>query len=190
MNKLNDAINICLTAIGERPLTGNTSITGNFEAELASDIIEEAKVEVLSSGYQFNTDNNWELIPDNNNYIGIPPTALFVDPTGGENWIIQNEAGARQLYNKDDQTLLFTEKALVDIRWNIDFDDMPVVAQQLTVNIAKKKLYERIIGVDSILNIFAQEIQQSKVNLLADEINVGDYSYFDDNPKILNRISN
>ena len=67
---------------------------------------------------------------------------------------------------------------------------MPVVAQQLTVNIAKKKLYERIIGVDSILNIFAQEIQQSKVNLLADEINVGDYSYFDDNPKILNRISN
>lgn len=187
MNKYNDAINICLMAIGERPIGESAPITGNYDAELASQVIDEARVEVLNTGYRFNTDENWEFAPDLDGYITIPTNALFVDASASnEDYIVKNT----NLYNREDRTFIFEETVEADVRWDLDFDVIQRTAQNLIVAVAKKKLYERVVGVDNMLPYFIKEIEEFKTQLLADELEQSDYSIFDDNPAIRNRTRN
>lgn len=230
MKKLNDAINILLTTIGERPLaqqvvsqgdsyydtdvnklkvfTGTVfenadgssytpdghyygalatadkpsasvvaSIVGVFEAELADVAIEEAKVELLSKGFIFNTDTEWQLIPDVTDTIVIPYGALSVDATSSSSDYIAKD---NKLYNKSTHDFKFTEVVTADIIWNIDFDDLPSHAQVVIVNMAKEKLYLRAIGIDETLTVLRQDTIMSHSVLIREEMGLGDYSIYDD----------
>jgi len=177
MKKLNDAINICLTTIGERPLGTSTPITGIYEAELADVTIEEAKTELLSKGFIFNTDTEWQLKPDNTNTIVIPYGALSVDATAASSDYIVKD---NKLYNKATHDFIFTDVVSADIIWNIDFDDLPNHAQVVIVNMAKEKLYTRIVGVDATMRLLREDTIKSHSVLLGEEMRLGDYSIYDD----------
>jgi uncharacterized protein YccT (UPF0319 family) len=177
MKKLNDAINICLTTIGERPLGASTPITGVYEAELAEVTIEEAKTELLSKGFIFNTDTAWQLKPDNTDTIVIPYGALSVDATAASSDYIVKD---NKLYNKATHDFIFTDVVTADIIWNIAFDDLPSHAQVVIVNMAKEKLYTRIVGVDETMKLLREDTIKSHSVLLGEEMRLGDYSIYDD----------
>jgi hypothetical protein len=177
MKKLNEAINICLVTIGERPLGSSTPITGIYEAELSDTFLDEAKVELLSRGFIFNTDTQWELRPNTSDEIIIPYGALSVDATSASSDYIVKD---NKLYNRAEHDFVFTETVEVDVIWDIDFDDLPSHAQVVIVDIAKEKLYSRVIGVDSTIKLLREDIQRSTATLLNEEMRLGDYSIFDD----------
>ena len=186
MNRYNDAINICLTTISESPVPQNTSITGHYEAELADSIIDEALIEVLSQGYNFNTDTEWDLVPDANNEIAIPPYALAVDASSTSTDYIVKEG---KLYNKATADFNFTETVKADVTWKIDFDDLHSIAQLLVVAKAKKKLYIRVVGVDAAYNVLDKEVEEATTTLRGEDMWSGDYSIFDDtsSTRVMNR---
>jgi ribulose bisphosphate carboxylase small subunit len=177
MNRYNDAINICLTTISESPVPQNTSITGHYEAELADTIIDEALTEILSQGYQFNTDEDWDLVPDTSGNIAIPAGALAVDATQtSSNYIVKNA----KLYDKVAQSYIFTTTVQADVTWNIAFDDLHSIAQLLVVAKAKQKLYMRVVGVDDTYKVLSKEVEEATTTVRGEDIQSGDYSIFDD----------
>lgn len=188
MNRYNDAINVCLMAIGEHTIPG-TSITGHPEAELADLALDEALREVMSYGYQFNTDEDWDLVPDASGYIAIPAGALAVDASQtSSDYIVKND----KLYDKAGQTFIFTSTVQVDVTWEIAFDDLNIIVQNYIVALAKTKLYTRVVGVDSMYSVLKQEEQDTKSLLLREDISSGDYSIFDDigTSRVKNRTQN
>jgi len=189
MNRYNDAINICLTTIGESPIPASTSIVDHYEAELADTIISEAMTEVLAFGYNFNTDSDWELIPDTSGYIALPSGALSVDATVTSSDYIMKSG---KLYNKVTKSYVFTETVLASVIWESDFDDLPAVVQLLVVAQAKMKLYTRIVGVDSAYKVFVQEVENATTAVKAEDITSGDYSIFDDTSasRVMTRTTN
>jgi len=190
MNRYNDAINICLTTIGLTRLGSGESVTGNYEAEIADSLLDEALQEVLSHGYNFNTDEDYPLNPDSFGVIEIPATALSVDLSGvTENYVVREG----KLYNKDTQKNNdFTDAVDVDITWKMDFDDMHFIAQNYVVALAKQRLYSRVVGTDNFVNVLMQETQNAKTALLHEEMQSGDYSIFDatDVSRIITRNQN
>ena len=189
MNRYNDAINICLTTIGESPIPASTSIVDHYEAELADTIISEAMTEVLAFGYNFNTDSDWELIPDTSGYIALPSGALSVDATVTSSDYIMKSG---KLYNKVTKSYVFTETVLASVIWESDFDDLPAVVQLLVVAQAKMKLYTRIVGVDSAYKVFVKEVENATTAVKAEDITSGDYSIFDDTSasRVMTRTTN
>ena len=188
MNKLNDAINICLTTIGETPLPAGASITGNFEAETADTILEEALTEVLSQGYQFNTDEDYPLSPSNGTIV-VPEGVLAIDASQSSSDYIVKEGN---LYDRGTLSSVFTETVKVNITWDSAFDDLHPIPQLLVVAIAKMKLYSRVVGVDNMVNLLMQEVRDAKTTLLHEEMQSGDYSIFDgtDTRRVMNRTQN
>jgi len=189
MNKLNEAINICLMTIGERPLGTSESITGHFEAELADVALDEALTEVLSHGYQFNTDEDWEFVPDADDYIAIPSGALAVDASQSSlDYIVKSG----KLYDKANHTFKFESTIKASITWQVDFDDLHPIVQLYVLAVAKTKLYTRVVGVDNMYSILKEEEATTKTALLHEEIQSGDYSIFDDTGvrRVMNRTQN
>ncbi len=177
MKLLNDAINICLTTIGESPIPSTTSIVGHYEAELAQTIIGEAKTEILAEGFQFNTDDNWSLVPDTAGYITIPPNVISVDGTSRGDDLIER---AGKLYNKANNTYIFTTAQDLSIVWDMQFDTLPIPMQSVVVAAAKLKLYTRVVGVDTMVNQLRQELQDTRSLMITEDLRSGDYSIFDD----------
>ena len=188
MNRLNNAINICLTTIGEAPLSEGEAITGNYEAETANTAIDEALIEVLSHGYQFNTDTDYPLSPSNGTIV-VPEGVLAIDASAAASDYIVKEGN---LYDKTNLTSVFTAPVKVNITWETDFDDLHTIPQLLIVASAKAKLYSRVVGVDNMMNLLLQEVRDAKEALLREELQSGDYSIFDstDTRRVMNRGQN
>lgn len=177
MKLYNDAINICLTTIGESPVPSTTSIVGHYEAELAETIIGEAKTEVLAEGFQFNTDDNWTLVPDTDNYITIPADVISIDGTSRGDDLIER---AGKLYDKARNSYIFTTPQALSIVWDMAFDTLPIPMQSVVVALAKLKLYTRVVGVDSMVTQLEKELQTTRSLMITEDLRSGDYSIFDE----------
>jgi hypothetical protein len=177
MKLYNDAINICLTTIGESPVPSTTSIVGHYEAELAETIIGEAKTEVLAEGFQFNTDDDWTLVPDTAGYITIPADVISIDGTSRGDDLIER---AGKLYDKARNSYIFTTPQALSIVWDMTFDTLPIPMQSVVVASAKLKLYTRVVGVDAMVTQLERELQTTRSLMITEDLRSGDYSIFDE----------
>lgn len=189
MKKYNQAINEILQVLGEQIVEGDLSIEGIYEAEQADLNIEIVKEEILSEGWSFNTDTNWEFSPDTDNYIVIPTTVLRVDPSVQGNDIIRKDG---KLYDKGNFTYKFNTSVSCDVIWNLDFDDLPLIAQRYITLRAARITYQRLIGDNSTLEILLRDEDQALLKLRQHEDDIQDYNIFDDTTvsRIITRTSN
>jgi hypothetical protein len=58
------SVNIILESIGELPLEDESDIDAILEARIAKQALIEAKLEVLSMGWDINTDTDYTFLPD------------------------------------------------------------------------------------------------------------------------------
>lgn len=189
MNKYNQAINECLQVIGEQTIEGDLSIEGIYEAEQADALIESTKEEILSEGWSFNTDTDWTLSPDTDNYITVPPSALRVDPTDADTNYIRKSG---RLYDKDNRTYKITSAVDCDIVWNIDFDEIPVIMQKYIVLKSARILYQRLVGDTNMLSVLMEDEREARLRINIHEDDVNDYNIFDDTSvsRAINRNAN
>ena len=89
---LKDAINICLSCIGETPVSAPNNTSTNVV--LAKQIIEEVSRDVQSKGWWFNTASNGSIAILTNGNVTIPPSASenFNETGGTTNSGIPEEA--------------------------------------------------------------------------------------------------
>jgi hypothetical protein len=177
MVKYNEAINICLQIIGEQIIEGDTSIDGIYEAEQADLLIETTKEELLSEGWSFNTDYNWELTPDNDGYIVVSENMIRLDPSDTATKAFRKDS---KLYNGEDKSYIWDAAVECDIVWNLDFDDCPPIFQQYVTLKAGRILYQRLVGDTGMLDVLLKDEQEALLRVRLHEDDVNDLNIFDD----------
>jgi len=146
------AINTMLNAIGEEDIDSEEDIDDVLEATKARKKLMETKREVLSGGWDVNTDDNYVLPIDLNGYIPIPANVLQVTDITGD--LIEK---GHMLYSKSGQSTIFEEAQTVIVLWDLAFNDIPQALRNYITFKATKRFRDADIGADATQHGFTQE---------------------------------
>ena len=110
------AVNVLLQTIGENPLESEDDIDEVLEAQIAASVIVETKREILSDGWDFNTDDNYTMSPDTQGYISIAYNMLDISDATGD--VVSRNS---RLYSKRNQSERFEDAKDVSVIWDMVF---------------------------------------------------------------------
>lgn len=135
------AVNILLSSIGELSISDEIEMAEIVEAQKAVDILEEVKKEVLSDGWDINTDEDWEFTPDTTGYIAVPSNIL--DLSTNDTDIILRDW---RLYSKRNKSAKFDKAVKCRVIWDLDFNTIPYPLRHY-ITIRASRIYQyRMIG--------------------------------------------
>ena len=128
------SVNVMLQMINELPVSNDVELAEILEAQVASSVLIETKKEVLSDGWDFNQDKDYEFPQDSNGFIAVPANVLDISSTDG-NIIMRNW----NLYSKKDQTAIFDKPQKMDVIWDLDFNTLShPIRHYITIRAALK----------------------------------------------------
>lgn len=170
-----DAVNAMLEVIGQQPVN-TLETSGVTDATIARGILHNTSRAVQGLGLHCNTEYNYTLSPDVDGYVQLPSNTLKVDPSDRtQDYVLR---GAK-LYNLKDHTFVFTEDVDVDITFFLAFTDLSQPARDYITIRSARRFARRVLGSDTLDTLTAEEEQQAKATLMAEDADVGDYSIFD-----------
>lgn len=148
-----DAINICLRAVGESPVTSTDS--KNPYVIAAKNIIDDKNKDIQSQGWYYNTQRSLRLPVDINGFIYVPLNTLAINTS--------DEAGAiairgDKLFDLYNNTNIFSAPMVLDLVESVEFRDIPYVA-------AKYIAYSSAEEMQS-----SYEVDQLKVQILSQKV--------------------
>lgn len=150
-----EAVNEMLMSIGQAPVN-TLQVTGIKDVAIAQKRLQTALRACLTKGWWFNTDEAYELTPDLDGNIVIPPNALKVDSDDADITERALDPKGRCLYNRADKTFEFTAPVPVRIVWGFDFDEIPQTARDYVATVAGRRFQSKAIG-SQVLDRFEQE---------------------------------
>lgn len=92
---------------------------------------------IQAKGLDCNMDFKYVMTPDTNNEIIIPSNVLFIEASSPKAQYVVRDG---KLYDKDNQTYLFSSPVEVDVTWLLKYKELPQHVRDY-VDIAGKKLY-------------------------------------------------
>lgn len=122
-----EAVNVMLGAIFEQPVT-TLNNNGLVDATDALNLLRKTSRTIQMKGYPFNTSKERTLVQDTDGFINIPSNTLKVDTTGIHKSRDVVQRGLR-LFDRDNDTFLFDQGLIVELVSGLDFDDLPIAAQ-------------------------------------------------------------
>lgn len=161
-----DAINILLAAIGTAPV--NNIDTANTDAVMAKNYIHNALKEIQTEKWYFNTEDNYQLIPDINNEIHLADNIINIDSIGrfGENTNLIPRG--KKLYDRLNHTYKIQNPITANIILCLEFDELPETAIQYIIAKAARKYQEELLG-DPSLRTWTKEDEATARGRLIDE---------------------
>jgi hypothetical protein len=142
-----EAVNIMLATIGEAPVN---TLTGSVTADvgIAQNILTEVSKDVQTSGWNFNTDYDFEMSPSSvDKKIAVSGDIVRLDM---EEKNVKNHMDiiVREgfVYDKYNQTFEFDEAIKLTIVRLYDFDQLPQPARTYIVKRAARIFNDRMIG--------------------------------------------
>lgn len=158
-----DAINLCLRYIGEAPIPEGITLDEldtQHEAVVINQILDEASEKTQLQGWWFNTEP-WTFRPDvTTQKIGIPNNVLYFKATSGD-YILKGTA----LYDRDNQTYIFTEPVEATVIWSIVFSDLPASFAYYVAYTAAKEAQMLFNGDTTIDKDLSTRIQEAYIRL-------------------------
>lgn len=174
-NKL-DMVNRCLRAIGETPLPNGTlleSLQLGIDAEIAARIVDETMKEVQSVGWYFNTDYDFKLYPDEDNFITVPPNMLRMDTYDDNQYILRG----RRVYDVYNKTFVIEKDYITaDVVWLVDYELLPVEAYEYIANRAARKFGEEVIAAAEIVEVTRSKETDAYIRLQRRQLQTQDYN--------------
>ena len=162
MTKL-EAVNIMLDIIGEAPVStlAEDTVTDAAKAEL---LLDQTSRELQTGQWNFNTENEYKLLPDSNKNIKYPLTAIEIDGYGKDQRLnlVRRD---NKVYNETDKTFEFDRPILTTIKWLFPFDDLPEVVRQYITTRAGRIFQDRNMGSDTIHKFTMQDEQTAWIAL-------------------------
>lgn len=154
-----DAVNLMLASIGQSPVN---TLSGTLPKDVnkAVTALDSALREVLTQGWSFNSDEEYEMTPDGTNRIAVPANALQIDPTYGQDYVPRYDATAPAgmfLYNREKRVFNeFQTDVKVDIVWAFEFEQIPQHARQYVATKAARKFQSGILA-SAVLHQFTRD---------------------------------
>ena len=161
-----DAINILLAAIGTSPV--NNIDTVNTDAVMAKNYIHNALKEIQTEKWYFNTEDNYQLLPDINNEIHLADNIINIDSIGrfGENTNLIPRG--KKLYDRLNHTYKIQNPITANILLCLEIDELPETAVQYIIAKAARKYQEELLG-DPSLRTWTKEDEATARGRLIDE---------------------
>jgi hypothetical protein len=151
-----EAVNSMLETIGELPVS-SIDAGGNLDAAIARDTLRQVSREVQQMGWYFNTEENYDLMPDTNGTIYLPEEIISVDiePRNNMNMTEVAERG-RRLYNMTDHSYFFPDKISATVTVMLPFEELPETAKSYITVRASRLFLSRTVGSET-LQAFTQQ---------------------------------
>ena len=137
-----EAVNTILRAIGQVPVS-DVPTTGFSDGKIAFDVLEEYANELQSEGYEFNTHERVELLPDVNGNITVP--GQYIRITASDHYNRYTVRGNR-IYDLIKDTDVFSDSVEVSAVELLPFEQLPFTLQRYVTIRAARVFANRVIG--------------------------------------------
>lgn len=172
-----EAINTMLSCIGQSPLN-TLEGTKSYFTIAAEKILEDEVKRFQLQGWDFNSEDNYQLNPDTNGFIQIPSNMIMVKfPTYYKNRYVVREG---KLYDKFKHTFEITQPIKVSVVFCFPFEDLPVVAQEYAKMTAAYKFVKRELGSQATCQYTQEDLMEARVALEQHELEIGEYTMIPD----------
>lgn len=171
------AVNTILSTVGEPPV--NSLSAQRADSLIAQTVLDEITREVLSYGWQFNTDEKVVMTPETSSgyiYVSDSVVRVDMDPAYSQNYDIALRGN--RLYNRVTNSYAFAEPITVLQVHLMDFDDMPEPAKRYVTIRAARVFQDRMVGSPTLHAFTAQDEVMALAKMTEYENDVGDYSIF------------
>ena len=176
MTRLLQAVNKMLNSINEDNVATDLELAETLQGELALETLERNKRNVLSEGWDFNTDDKWDFVPTLNDEIGIPENVLDI-ASHDRRYYMRD----RRMYDKANKTYKIYETVPCRVIWELDFDDLSHPIARYITAIATREFQMTIIGDTTVDSVLAQEENKSKIVLAESEDLTAQHNMLTDN---------
>jgi hypothetical protein len=178
------AINEILTSVGETPAL--TLVTGAADTTAAETVLDAETRKVLAKGWHFNTDEDFEIVPDVNGRLAVPADALAIDNTAETRGQYDLVERAGFLYDKTTHSNVISKAVKCRIVRDVAFTDIPFHIQRIIVAQATRKYQQSYIGSAALDTAATNELVQAVGASEDTEADVDDYNILD-NPRVYGR---
>lgn len=168
-----DAINLMLRAIGMSPVT--TTGLQHPHAITAKDLLDDVIIEVQSKRWWFNYDMDVTVAPSvPDGFINVPSNTINANPAKKNassyptSFLVQR--GTR-MYDPYAQTFVFTEAVDLDLHIQLDYTDLPYIAQLYIAHRAAAEYHSDVIGDTNKMQRLELRMENSRQELNAQHIN-------------------
>ena len=183
LNKMTEleAVNTMLVTIGEQPVSSLDNLAGLQDASIARQILSNISRAVQSKGWVFNLDLQVTYTPDSTGQIILGSNVIRIDTTSKVRSTTKDvvERGGK-LYDRENNTSIFSDPVKVDRVIVLTFDDLPEAARRYIATRAARVFHDRVVGSGELHRFFQEDEAQAWTELLEYEGEVGDYTIFDD----------
>ena len=170
--KLLDAVNGCLSGIGEFPV--DNLYSSHQDASMALNVINRVRVQMLGRGWWFNREENWKIPLDpTTGEITAPLKAMSVLDFKAKPYLQLTLRGGK-VYNVDEHTFDLTSistNGIVTLGFVIDveFDDLPPTAQNAIALVAKRVYAQDMEVVQARWTFQVRDEEQAMANLYRED---------------------
>lgn len=170
-----DAINAMLGTIGESPINSLEGVSGVGDAVTARQVLNEVAVQVLEKGWHFNTEKNFTLAPTTSGEILVPNNALEIDTSGYDKEVDVAIRG-NKLWNRTDQTFVFSKPLKCDVVFLLEFEEMPQAARHYVMVRAARIFQQRTVGSETLTGFTQKDEAEAKTALMLYEARTADHN--------------
>ena len=173
-----DAVNQILSSVGQAPVT--TLDLQNPEVSIVLNTLREVNKQVQAEGWIYNTEREYDLVPDSTSKeIGYPSNMLQID-TNVEAHRNEYDVVRRngKLYDRLHHTYEFTENVKADVVWLFDFTDIPPAIQAYITARAARMCAVKMVGDRELQSLLQEQEMMTRAAAIEYECNQGDYSMF------------
>ena len=168
-----EAINTMLSCIDHMPLNTIQGTQSAFTVA-AQSILNSENQRVQLKGWDFNTEENYVLQPDENKHIHIAEDMLLVKvPTYYKNrYVIR----AGKIYDKYKHSFEIDNSIEVTVVFGFDFEDLPEVVKNYVKMSAAYKFTKRELGSQSTCIYTQEDLLEAKADMELHELTTGSYT--------------
>jgi len=179
------AVNMALENISESPVNTLVGASGDAYVSTAQSILEETARTVCEEVWNFNKDNEYSLTPDGSGFVTIADNMISVDGT-----YKTDDYATRQgkLYDKTNQTFVFTASVVADIVWEFDYEDIPQHVRTYIAIKAARTFARRMLGDSNSDNLTSEDEQRARATAKRHDAKNRDRNIFQDYGSGLHRL--
>lgn len=172
-----EAVNSMLACVGEAPINVLTgTLTANVQ--IAVDLLRNTSRGVQLDGYNFNTEEDWELSRDVDNKIPLPGNTLDVDLTTEDGSVNIVQRGD-YLYDKKGHTFAFTSNKFCTLILFLPWSDLNEPTRNYIKVKAARIYQDQTVGSQEHHQFSAQDELEAYTKFMASDARNEDATIFD-----------
>ena len=176
------AVNKALQMMGESPLNSLQGLLGL--GNLAEETLDSVSRKVQVEGWSFNTDYQMTLTRDsttNEISVGTNVSRVVIDPY--EYYDVDVVQRGSRLYDRKNNTYVFSIDLKADMTVILDWDDLPEHARVYIMTKAGKELQENMIGSKDLTEINMVLEQEARSQFMEEETTLSEHNMLTGHPR-------